>query len=196
MPRSVLRVLDPRPARTRLIFSPQCGTILPPLRKAYLMARARIRLLVVLALATMAFAAPASADAASVKVNATLAGTITDGSGWCCGSTFEFEGSAVLPRIGAVTFTGGWVRGCEGLADPTAVCFRSLSLALVARSGDELFLSGHNEWVFPLEPPPQQLTWSITGGTGRFADFSGSGTYTVGEAGSTLVISLDGTLQF
>jgi hypothetical protein len=69
-------------------------------------------------------------------------------------------------------------------------------LVLVAPNGDELLLAGYNEWVFPLEPPPQQLTWSITGGTGRFADSSGSGTYTVEQADfSTLTISLSGTLH-
>ena len=158
-------------------------------------ARARILFVVLVATAALVSGAPASASTASVKLNATLTGTITWGTVWCCGSYYEFEGSAVLPAIGAVTFTGTWTRGCQGPGDPTTVCFRSLRVELVTRDGATLSLSGYNEWVFPLEPPPAQLTWSVTGGTGRLADFSGSGTYTVEQAGLPLIISLSGTLQ-
>jgi hypothetical protein len=158
------------------------------------MARARILFVVLAATAAIASGAPASASTAPVKLDATLTGTITWGTVWCCGSYYEFEGSAVLPAIGAGTFTGTWTRGCQFTSDPTTVCFRSLRLELVARGGATLSLSGFNEWVFPVEPTPQ-LTWSITGGTGRLAGFSGSGTYTVEQVDSTLIISLSGTLQ-
>jgi hypothetical protein len=155
-----------------------------------------MRILFVVLAATAAVAAgPASASGASVKLNTTLTGTITGGTVWCCGSESEFEGSAVLPSLGAVTFTGTWTHGCQGVPDPATTCLRRLTLEFRARDGATLSLSGYNEWVYPLEPPPQQLTWSITGGTGRFADFSGSGTYTVAQADSILIISLAGTLQ-
>jgi hypothetical protein len=159
-----------------------------------LVARARIIIVVLTATAAIAAGAPASASAAPAKLNTTLTGTITWSTGWCCGSYFEFEGRAVLRGLGAFTFTGTWTRGCSGLPDPTTVCFRQLTLELRAVDGATLSLSGHNEWVHPLEPPPPQLTWSITGGTGRFADLSGSGTYTVEQA-DNLIISLAGTLQ-
>jgi hypothetical protein len=168
---------------------------LPSTSESSVVARARILFVVLVASAALASGAPASASTEPVKLDATLVGTITWGTVWCCGSYYEFQGRAVLPAIGAVTFTGTWTRGCQGPADPTTVCFRSLGLALVARDGATLSLSGYNEWVFPLEPPPAQLTWSITGGTGRLADFSGSGTYTVEQTGLPLIISLSGTLQ-
>ena len=160
------------------------------------MARARILLVALAAAVTIALAAPALANAAPVKVDATLTGTVTGGTIWCCGSQFEFDGRTVLPSVGAVTFTGTWTRGCQGPAFPTTTCFRSLVLVLVSPNGDDLILAGYNEWVFPLEPPPEQLTWSITGGTGRFADFSGAGAYSVEQADfTTLIISLSGTLH-
>lgn len=157
--------------------------------------RARIVFVVLAATAAIAAGAPASAGGASVKLNTTLTGTITWGTVWCCGSESEFEGSAVLPALGAVTFTGTWTHGCQGPPDPATTCFRSLRLEFRARDGATLSLSGYNEWVYPLEPPPQELTWSITGGTERFADLSGSGAYTVAEADSTLIIALAGTLN-
>lgn len=105
------------------------------------------------ATAAIASGVPASAGTAPVKLNTTLTGTITWSTDWCCGSYFEFEGRAVLRGLGAVTFTGTWERGCSGLPDPTTICFRTLTLELRASDGATLSLSGHNEWVYPLEPP-------------------------------------------
>jgi hypothetical protein len=157
-------------------------------------ARARILFVVLVATAGLALDAPASASTEPVKLNATLVGTSTWSTGWCCGTYTEFEGRAVLPALGAVTFKGTWTRGCDS-AFPPITCFRGLTLEFVTRDGATLSLSGGASWAYPLEPPPAQLTWSITGGTGRLADFSGSGTFTVVDTGLKLIISLSGTLQ-
>lgn len=151
--------------------------------------------------ATAVFALSASASASATPVlNATITGTVTGGVGWCCGGFNDFEGRTVLPAVGAVTFTGRWGGGCLPGGPGAWFCFRQLSLALVARNGDKLFLSGNSEaYLFPDEPWTQETTWSVDpmNSTRRFADYSGSGTYTVTFAGSgsSIIISLSGTLQ-
>ena len=125
----------------------------------------------------------------------TLSGTITSGTGWCCGTTFDFEGSAAVPVVGASSFSGTWVSGCAGAFLPTT-CMRTLTLQLVSRSGDVLTLSGEASWEIPDETEPL-LTWSVdpAASTGRFAKYSGSGTYSVDELPSGgVTISLSGNL--
>lgn len=124
-----------------------------------------------------------------------LSGTITSGTGWCCGVTLDFEGVAVVPLVGASSFSGDWTSGCASAILPTT-CMRTLTLQLVTRSGDVLSLSAEASWEIPdeTEPPP---TWSVesAASTGRFARYSGSGTYSVDAPPSGgITISLSGNL--
>jgi hypothetical protein len=72
-----------------------------------------------------------------------------------------------------------------------------LYIVFVAPNGGSFTISGSSElFTGAVNPPP--APWSIVNATGRFADYSGSGTYTV--AGLTLTgaepltISLEGTI--
>lgn len=158
--------------------------------------RARI-LHLVLVVMLAALAAPAPASAAPVNVNETLTGTVTWATGWCCGTYVEFEGNAVAPAVGAVAFTGTRSSGCAGPPSPFTQCFRRLTLTLFSSKRHVLVLSGNNEWLFPLDPLPEELSWSVdqAESSGRFADFSGSGTYTFDRVDNTVIISLSGTLE-
>jgi hypothetical protein len=161
------------------------------------MTRGRLLLLVLAATALIALSSSVSASAA-VKLNASTTATITHGVGWCCGASVDFEGSAVLPAVGAVTSKGNWTGGCLPGGPGAWLCFRRLSLSLVARNRDTLFLRGYNEaHLFPDEPWTQQTTWSVDqmNSTGRFAHYSGSGTYTVAFEDLSIIIMLSGTLQ-
>jgi hypothetical protein len=137
---------------------------------------------------------PASASSPSVGLNATVTGTVTGGTAWCCGRRLDFQGSAVVMGIGRVEFSGTWLGGCSFPTLPTP-CFRRLDLALVARNGDRLAISGNDEWVRPFDPEPQATTWSVdqTSSSGRFADFAASGTYTFAFDATTVVVTLAGT---
>jgi hypothetical protein len=141
-----------------------------------------------------AAATPASASSVPVRFEATLTGVATGGGGWCCGTFLEFRGSGVVMGVGAVAFTGRRLSGCVFPFVDTAPCFRTLDLLLVSPNGDRLAIRGHDEWQFPVDPPPQVTTWSVdqANSTGRFADFAASGTYTYAVDGSVL-ITLSGT---
>jgi hypothetical protein len=161
-------------------------------------ARARILAVVVVALvALMAVAAPVGARASSASTNVTLTATVTSGGFWCCGSFVDFEGEAVVPRVGPVAYTGRWLAGCLLNFPFSTPCFRRLEIDFVSRNGDLLALRGNNEWNPPGESAPTVLTWIIdpAASTGRFSEFSGSGTYTFARDGSSVTISLSGLMQ-
>jgi hypothetical protein len=167
-------------------------------RKARSLKHGRLAILacVVAVTAISAVATPAAASSDSVKLDATLTGTVTGGVGWCCGTGITFEGSGVVMRVGAVEFTGGRLSGCAFPFDETP-CFRRLNLTLVARNGDQLAIRGSNDWTFPVDPPPQVTTWSVdqTSSTGRFADFAASGTYTFEFLNPGVRVTLSGAME-
>jgi len=158
------------------------------------------RIGVVLSVLGVAALAPAATSASSgataVSFDATLTATSTGGTAWCCGTLVEFEGNGVVPGLGALEFTGEWLHGCS-FAFPPTPCFRRLDLVLVARNGDRLTIHGDNEWTYPVDAPPQVLTWGSdpASSSGRFADFVASGTFVVVEEGPGLTIELAGERQ-
>jgi hypothetical protein len=172
----------------------------PKIECAKVMASMRTLFLSVALVVALVLAAPASAKSqgeGTGNFTVVLSGTITGGTGWCCGSTFDFEGSGVVPGVGAVAFSGTWLGGCTGIADPTTICMQQLDLQLVSRSGDVLSLSADASWEFPVEDEPA-ATWTVdqASSTGRFAKYRGSGTYSVVDAGSGIVVvALAGTLS-
>jgi hypothetical protein len=56
--------------------------------------------------AISAMATPASAGSPSVRLSSTFTGTVTGGGAWCCGTFFNFEGSAAVMGVGAVESPG------------------------------------------------------------------------------------------
>jgi len=151
-------------------------------------------------LALMMFvASPVNAQPTSPPArDVTLTATVTLATGWCCGTSTLFEGRAVIPRVGAVAFTGNWLAGCAFFpGDISYPCFRSLEIDFVSPNGDAFTLRGYDEWMFPFEVQPAQLSWAIdpASSTGRFTDLSGSGTYTVALDGLSVSVSLSGLIQ-
>ena len=138
-----------------------------------------------------ASAAPAGVTAASPPFNA----TITAPSGLFQGRSFTFiflePTATAIPRVGRATVSGNITR-CGSLCAPAERGTR-LSLVFTTPSGDTLTLGGFQH--ASVSPP---LTWSVVDGTGRFADASGSGTYTFDVAfvdGLETTVTLSGTFR-
>lgn len=161
-------------------------------------ARRKVVVVLVALTAALAVAGPVGARSTSSAKDVTLTATVTFASGWCCGTSTDFEGEAVIPRVGAVAFTGNWLSGCLFFpGDVSYPCFRRLDIEFVTRNGSVLSLKGDNEWTFPTEVEPTVLTWSVdpAASTGRFSSFSGAGTYALALEGSSVTIELSGVLQ-
>jgi hypothetical protein len=150
---------------------------------------------IIAALATMLVSVPTAsslrAEPTPPNFKVSLVGTIVDGGSTCCITFWFFEGSAVVPMLGLVTFEGEWAQGGVQFSDPP-LRHRSLSLRLESSTGDTLLLSGVTQWLATEPMPP--LTWTVSEGTGRFASYSGSGTYTTANVDGTVRITLSGTL--
>jgi hypothetical protein len=120
----------------------------------------------------------ARAEATTRPVSATLTGTATLESFWCCGFRVRLDGRGVVRGIGAVTFSGSYMSGSIPTSPPYGG-EAHLDLTLTAPNGDAIVIAG--SIVFPLGEGRlgDPLPWSIASSTGRFAQASGSGTYTV-----------------
>jgi hypothetical protein len=185
---------------------------------------ALLSLLVALALVSAAGATPHKIT----KIAATLVGegcgavTGTEcgsgGGGSCvCESDFwQFAGSTNnSPPLGSLTFWAEYTNGyfCPLIGSnfdclEPIVYTESLELKLAAPNGDQLVLGGENHsetalFPFAFDAPPVSGTWTVGNpgaSTGRFARYSGSGTYTIsaslqGET-PTFTLVLTGSLTF
>jgi hypothetical protein len=159
-----------------------------------------------LAVLVMAFAPGASTGALKkqdgVNFRATLPAAVTGIGGDCCFLTADFAGTAVVPMLGLVTFTGTFVYlGSPGQTQPCELifgevpCEQRLFIDVVMQNGHELTIRGDDFWSPPADAP---ATWSWTGsgfatGSGTYSTTLISGTVT-GEIGQPLTIRLVGTL--
>jgi hypothetical protein len=143
----------------------------------------------VVAVVALGIAAPSSASSTTTS---TLTATATGGGGWCCGTFVFFEGSGVFASAGRVKFTGERLRGCfiVNFEPLLADCLATISLDFVSPNGDTLSIRGTDTWTLPDGSAPQVLSWSVTGGTGRFSGHTWSGTYTFTFTETEIVISL------
>jgi hypothetical protein len=133
------------------------------------------RLLVLVAVAAVISGyTSAGAQATTRPVSATLNGTATLIGFGHFGISVFLDGRGVVRGIGAVTFSGAWSSD-SGLFPPFPGTAR-LDLTLTAANGDAIVLAGVTTWSDANNAPP--LTWAVVSGTGRFAQTSGSGTYT------------------
>ena len=155
------------------------------------------RLLVVLivVLAAMLVAAPAAstqaAQAQPTNLKATVVSANAGGAGTCCVFTWFFDGSASVPVLGAVNFEGHWSSGHVQFSDPI-IRHEALSVRFVSRAGDTIVLSGVTQWLASDSMPP--LTWTVSEATGRFAGYTGSGTYAAEAVDGRVAVRLSGTL--
>jgi hypothetical protein len=141
----------------------------------------------------LAFAAAAQATPTRT-IGTVLTGGTTGTAGWCCGSVWSFEGSAVIPSIGKVNFTGTYTAGqiSDFLGAPLDEV-RALSLTLTTLDGSTLVLTSRLEWLAGDPAPP--LAWTVSVATGRFGGYSGTGLYTAAAGATTVSISLSGSLS-
>ena len=156
------------------------------------------KVLVVGGLLALMMVVASPADAQPTSKDVTLTATVSQVTGWCCGTSTLFEGRAVISRVGAVAFTGNWVAGCMFFSGDTPYpCFRRLEIDFIAPGGDAFSLRGYDEWLSPSEVQPAQLSWTIdpASSTGRFTGFAGSGTYTVAIDGLSASVSLSGLIE-
>jgi hypothetical protein len=154
-------------------------------------ARRAVTLLVIMTV-TLTLAAAAQATPTRT-IDTVLTGTVTGTAGWCCGSVWFFEGTAVIPSIGKVSFTGSYTAGqISDLGLPPDEV-RALSLTLTTLDGSTLVLTSRLEWLASEPAPP--LAWTVSEATGRFGGYSGTGLYTAAAGATTVSISLSGGLS-
>jgi hypothetical protein len=186
---------------------------------------ALLSLVAALALATAAGATPNK----TTRIAATLVGdgcSLTNdcgsGGGGSCGCEsdfFSFVGSTnISPPLGSLTFTGLYENSyfCSQptqdengnlLPCPVPLTYsRLLVLTLTAPNGGKLVLGEEDNDVAPFsllsEATPVSGAWTVdpAASTGRFARYSGSGTYTLSiephDTYATFTLVLDGSLTF
>lgn len=179
-------------------------------------ARGRATLTFVVLLAALALPTTAAATP-NTTINVTLAAHGCDGTTPLCGDGggercycfyeyWYFAGNAVIPSLGSLSFAGDFGNGVfctEIVWDPisqTNVCLawenrRWLTLTFSDRSGSKLVLDEAFASTTPF--PSGQGAWTVDAAlsTGRFASYTGSGTYSIESPdGYHFTIRLDGTL--
>lgn len=113
-------------------------------------------------------------------------------SGFCGPTCFQLDisGSGVGTHLGALS-TDGTSQVNVATATQTG------SFTLVAANGDSLDIRISGGVVFsggPTDPVTFSGRWTVTGGDGRFANTSGSGSYHGSADGPTGILLMDGTL--
>lgn len=141
----------------------------------------------VVALLTLGFAALSVAPALAKSSNTTPFGSVVSGTVTATGpGTFDLAGSG-LSTFGRISYAG---QVQITSSDSNGVLTDVLTETLTSAKGDTLTLLCE-ETATPMSPGVYQGrdTWSVIGGTGRFANASGSGT------GSTAVDLNAGTFS-
>lgn len=125
-------------------------------------------------------AAPAAAKDPVRPFDAWVSGTDSMGDVSTCpaGATLRYvsSGSGTMMHLGLTT---GAVTHCVWMDSPTSGRFGAGTITFTAANGDVLILAQVGTFQFDAWPPTTstiELTWIVAGGTGRFADASGSGT--------------------
>jgi hypothetical protein len=167
--------------------------------------------------------APQAAASRTTGINATLVGNGCGATGLECGSGgggscvclsgfWNFAGQTTIPALGALSLAGSYSDGyfCSEVG-PDFNCLvpltytRSLTLTFTAHNGDKLVLA--EDFSSDTRPPlliegdnPVGGAWSVdpTQSTGRFAQYTGSGTYSLNyqdqQTYATFTLALQGTL--
>lgn len=128
-----------------------------------------------------------------------LADWVAECQGMGYGGGFQAVRTGYATSLGEVT---SFEQGCLEFT-PTGVTRSNVQLTVTAKNGHGSLIFYANAffdfaaWSAPLNPPPATGTFTITGGTGRYAPARGSGTLgnVFGEGNPGAIIYLDGTLR-
>src|SRR4051794_14263725 len=136
-------------------------------------------LLSAVAIALSVSAGTASAIAPSRSIDAGFTADVTRvwDQNSCCVIARDLEGKARLSGIGRLRFTGEYDLVVH-FVQPNPVETGFLYLRFVAANGDSFAISGASDSFARGELPPA-APWSILDATGRFASYSGSGSYAI-----------------
>ena len=126
---------------------------------------------------SLALAAPVAAGLRPFRADVAGADRIGDVSTCPAGALVRYvsNGEGVALHLGPVELA---VSHCVWPDSPTTGHFGSGTITLTAPNGDTLILSQTGTYAFDAFPPTTStivLSWSVVGGTGRFADATGSG---------------------
>ena len=92
--------------------------------------------------------------------------------------SYSGEGPGTFAHLGRVWFE---IDHCSLMTSPTSGMFSGGTITMTAANGDQLYMSEEGSFVLVMGPEGPvtsliELTWEITGGTGRFSDAEGEGT--------------------
>lgn len=154
---------------------------------------------VVVALSVPVSAASAAAPSKSVETTLTADVTRIWDANSCCAIARDLEGTARFSPFGRLRFAGEYDLVSHYF--PIYGATTALGLTFVARNGDSFTIGGLSDFFNFGESPPAG-TWSIVAATGRFSDYTGSGTYAITgldpgngfDTTTPLTISLVGTV--
>jgi hypothetical protein len=167
----------------------------------------------VLASLLMLASAVSAAATQTTQINATLTGVgcnsdfvCTSGGGETCMCSYDSyyfggRGKISAPKLARFTFTGSFV---DTYHADTGRREAQLELTLTTSNGDQLAIQGDDSWpdTNPATAPVPPLTWTVNKAqsTGRFANYTGSGNYTLsheniaGTSSEKFTIGLTGSL--
>jgi hypothetical protein len=187
-----------------------------------------MRAAIVMIILVAGFALASTATAAPIKttdINATLVGNGCGVTGLECGSGgggscvcfvafWNFAGRTNIAPLGSLAFTGSYSDGyfCSDIGNDLSCLVpltyvRTLTLTFTAPNGNKLvlaenFSSSTRPSLLSEGDNPVEGAWSVdpAQSSGRFARYTGSGTYTLNYEGhdtyATFRLALHGTLTF
>jgi hypothetical protein len=156
------------------------------------MKRFGMSLVCVAAVFALATTAAAAAPSKATTIDASITGigcnsdfVCSDGGGeqcFCFYQYWDFGGRAnISPPLGQLRFTGFYDLTTFQPQPPetTATLYRALTLTFTAPNGDSLVVSENVFWSATDPVPAMRWTVDQSKGTGRFASYTGSGSYTL-----------------
>ena len=149
---------------------------------------------IVLMLSVSVASSPAAPPPHQIDTAITATATFVDvHSGFAV--CWDLSGTATIPAVGRVDFTGF---SCSIFIDSApwgGRRYSTVSIDFTAPHGDTFQLATGELVLNDPNHDPSVQPWTIRAATGRFAGFSGSGSYTADLTGpTTLIVSLTGTL--
>ena len=155
---------------------------------------------IVLMLSVAVASSPAAPPPHQIDTALTATATFVDvHSGFAV--CWDLRGTGIIPAVGRVDFTGFY---CQIFIDSAPWGGRSypfVTIDFTAANGDTFTIQTGEPVLHDPNHDPSVQPWTVTAATGRFADLSGSGSYTAEWSAPTefnvptpLIVSFSGTL--